>query len=240
MTGTNQFVGNLGDGLRVLSLGNVYVNNVTSDGNGEIGVDVISSSTTISCSNIFNNSQVGVVASNYLTLSGVNFSGNPKDYFVLGGIIIVESGDCSGGGNKKITNSPSLPVSVINTVNGEIHVLDCVSFRGTELTLPDGDGVYFPCPIGDEASLTSLTSDKLPGRLDGDFSFISGLEVEVKPSTEGTTIVQFTIPEEQKGKTLSILFWNGMEWKELGGAVNGDGKFEVSAVGGGTFVLVTK
>jgi hypothetical protein len=54
-------------------------------------------------------------------------------------------------------------------------------------------------------------------------------------------LVSFLIPEGMDKTTITILFWDGTKWSDLGGAVSVDGKyFEISTKSLGTFVLVSK
>ena len=249
LTGTNTFNDNYISGLRADSNGDITLNNMTANGNktnsgayldNMIGTGNI----TITCGEFNDNAQHGVEAtlSSVLTLNGVTFSNNTAgDLNQTGGTLVTNAFDC----NPPIEKDPrkpisSFPVNVIPTSGGQFEELDCASFRGSRLILPNGDSVFIPCPNGDQAKLDPLGNDNLPGALGDPFAFISGMSVTVQPKVNGDIKIEFFVPEDSKGKTLSILFWTGTEWKELGGALDADGKFTVNAGEGGSFVLVSK
>jgi hypothetical protein len=52
--------------------------------------------------------------------------------------------------------------------------------------------------------------------------------------------VAFVVPDGVDAGDLTILFWNGSEWEDLGGALNDEGKFEVSTDKVGVFALVSQ
>jgi hypothetical protein len=165
-------------------------------------------------------------------------------------------------GQKKLSltgGGSGLPLNVIEVGNGEDDAIDCTQFRGTELILPGGSQVTLPCPIVDHASLTSLTSDELPGPLPEGDAFGSAftdaiLRGGVAQSTvDGVVTVSFVVPDRLKKADLAILFWDGSKWVDLNGAIFGNGKnvfdpghgipdghFEAQVNFTGTFALVGK
>jgi hypothetical protein len=56
----------------------------------------------------------------------------------------------------------------------------------------------------------------------------------------GSIIVSFTVPDNMKNSTLSILYWDGSKWVEVSGHMTADGHFETTTDLTGTFVLVSK
>ena len=101
--------------------------------------------------------------------------------------------------------------------------------------------------IHDQASVQPLGKDNLSGKLGDGQKFLSALVTNLtrdnKPATEldNAALISFVIPEGVDKTTLSILFWDGTQWTDLGGAVSTDGlHFEVSTKLVGTFVLVQK
>lgn len=128
----------------------------------------------------------------------------------------------------------------------------------------NGDFVIFPCPIIDTASVAFTAEDKLPGELPdfkpdedgGEAIYRSALRTELVRNgesvgvNEGSILVSFLIPDGVDQDALSILFWDGGNWVELGGFVSDigpDGQVEegklylkTSTFKLGSFVLVTK
>jgi hypothetical protein len=133
-----------------------------------------------------------------------------------------------------------LPLNVIHVTGGEKHNLSCSAFSGTELILPNGDRVIIPCPNGDEASLDSVTNGELPASLDGNFTFISGLDASVEPALIGSMTVSFMIPAGQQDAEFTILHWDGTKWEELGGYKSSDTFFKVQTGSTGIFILASK
>jgi hypothetical protein len=132
-------------------------------------------------------------------------------------------------------------------VSGDENVtLDCGAFSGTKLVLPNGDSVILPCPIRDEGSLVAQAQAALPGLLDEQFTYISGLKTDVirdgktVATVDPSLIVEFVIPDGQNTDDLAVLHWNGSEWVEFPGQITSDGYFAVTTNFTGIFVLVTK
>lgn len=242
----------LGGGIEVLSYGNVYFGNVNANGNGTTdggGASIMTNNgdVNIYCSNFNNNTGYGlsVDSSNPITLNGVTISGNSAGDIKLSGsgMLTVNPFNCNPepGGHKKPL--PGLPINIIPVTGG----FDCTIFSGTLLLLPNGDNALFPCPIQDEGRIELVSNDALPGSLPEGNEFISAFTTflfkdgKAQETSEESIIISFMIPDGVDKEGLSILYWNGTEWTDLGGAVSADGLyFQVPTNLIGTFVLVSK
>jgi hypothetical protein len=132
---------------------------------------------------------------------------------------------------------------------GEEIKLDCESYSGTKLVLPNGDQVILPCPIKEYGVLTGRTPDQLSVPLGDGFGFASALEVQVirngesVPQTNVGITIDFLIPTGQQDANLAILRWDteASQWVEVtGGMKTGDGRFMGTSRFTGIYVLVTK
>ncbi len=254
-----------GGGIEVLSSGTgnlVSFDDVTANGNGAAtgsggGGALISSggNIDINCSTFNNNVGVGVEtdtpSGSTITLNGVTLDGNTSGATdITGGILVSSTGNCGSGskGTTPIVGGPIIPVTggSLNIINvpdsgGQGYALDCTQYSGTELVLPNGDHVLLPCPIGNNAALTHVANNKLPGPVDSKFTFVSAMDSEVTPSPlNGTAMVSFTIPSGKQGAHFTILHWDGTKWVNLGGSATPPGYFSVSTNLTGDFVLVTQ
>jgi hypothetical protein len=108
------------------------------------------------------------------------------------------------------------------------------------LILPNWDHVAIPCPIAGDASLTSVDTDRLPGELGENYTYVSGLEVQVKPALDGLITVDFLMPPTEFDSNLIILHWDGSQWVDRGGIETKDNFFEITSREAGIFVLVSQ
>ncbi len=240
-----------GGGIEIQDLGTggtVSFDHVTANGNGtsNSGGAFISTSNNIdiTCSTFNNNSGIGLQADipygNTITLNGVTLNGNTSGATNItgGGTLVTNSANCGSGGSKPAVGG--LPLNIIHVTGGESEALDCTNFIGTELILQDKDHVILPCPIGTNATLTGMSSDKLPGALDSKFTFVSGLDMEVTPSLTGSITVSFEMPSGKQDANFTILHWDGSKWVDVGGSKTADGFFQTQTDLAGVFVLVSK
>jgi hypothetical protein len=233
-----------GSGLYIESNGEVRLIEVVAVDNYHDGAEVYSNGgrVIVSCGTYNNNGYgsgdgYGIYedGASSLELYGPEISNNyysPDEYFFSGSLVLSDDCTIPEGENKKSE-------LVFAACEGPS---DAVSFL-----LPNGDFVVFPCPINDIAFTQPLDEDELPGALADDQKFLSALKTGL--TRDGVTVdendrpmqVSFLIPEGVDVETLSILYWNGTEWVDLGGEVSEDGLyFEVSTNFVGTFVLVSK
>ncbi len=231
--GTNYFVGNIGDGLRLRTLNDATINCATIQNNGGYGVNANAA---------------------MLVLNDDAFASNGSgDYTNSGSVSVTSGAPCT----PTATPTPDLGENgatsgddAVIPVTGDLHLvpvagaeqidLDCVLYSATELLLPSGDHIIVPCPTSGKASLATLTRDNLPAAIEDGLSFLSGMDAEVTTPLSGPMIVDFTIPADKQDSDLAILRWNGSKWVDLGGAKTSDGFFEVASNLIGDYVLVAK
>jgi hypothetical protein len=159
----------------------------------------------------------------------------------------VDGGEESpSSGSAAIIPLTGLSLHIVSVVDSEPVELDCEAFSGTKLVLPNGDSLILPCPIRDEGTLSAQAQDGLPGLLDEQFEFLSGMKTGVIRDGQSISlvdtgmIVEFVIPDGQNAENLAILHWDGSKWVEFPGNVTADGYFAVTTNFTGVFVLVTK
>jgi hypothetical protein len=227
---------------------NFYVTNSTFNNNGlaaasltpgdELHADGLwidppsPSSVTINCSQANNNPAYGFEVDGGNVSLHVSASGNGwANTNVAGRLNEFRGCGDDGSGQKKVTSG--------GVCNG-------LESNATFIT-PKGDFAVFPCPIKDRAYVQPLDKDKLPGNLEDGQKYLSSLVTSVIRRNQpldvldAAGLVSFLIPEGMEKTTLTILFWDGTKWSDLGGAVSVDGKyFEISTKSLGTFVLVSK
>jgi hypothetical protein len=254
-----QFNNNGFGGVGGLAYGNIYIENVISDGNDSGSGYFTSGTVTIKCSKFSNNTLDGMqLDAPELNLYGVTFLNNGidiDDQTIGGSTINVFDYECNPSTGKPKPPTSGLP---LNVVQGGSADLDCDKFSGTVLILPNGDKVTFKCPIGGSATLNNLANDVLPNALPEGMDYVSGMLATQSPdgsdvALDGLVVVSFIIPEDLKGSDFSILYWNGTEWLDLdeatfddgkkvfnGGYVTEDGYFEALTNFSGNFVLVKK
>ncbi len=249
----DEYEAGYGSGLYIESAGNVTLVEVNANGNYQDGAEIYSQGGTVivSCGTYDNNGEYGIYVedASSLELNGPEIldNGNSPDEYFFGGTIIL-SDDCTiieedEQEEEEEESKLSRPIIII-PVTGDF---DCTAFSGTLLLLPNGDNALFPCPIQDEGKIEVVSSDDLPGTLPDGKDFLSAFTTflfkdgKVQNSSEESITISFIIPESADTETLSILFWDGTEWTDLGGAVSEDGlHFQVSTKLIGTFVLVSK
>jgi putative surface-exposed virulence protein len=241
--------GNSLAGALLLTAGNITVDSSIFNNNGDFGFVTISDgNVTVSCSDLEDNGLFGVAAigRGVLGTNSDTFAGNGVGDVLLVGGSQTDNPDfpCGGGAHDPhhpLGTGALLPWNTIQVAGGETNALECSLFSGTVLVLPNGDRVRLPCPIGDNASLTGVGSDKLPGTLDSKFTFVSAMNPEVTPGPLGGTMtVEFLIPPDKQGAIFSVLYWDGSKWEDLGGTATADGFFAANAGLTGHFVLVTE
>ena len=95
-------------------------------------------------------------------------------------------------------------------------------YGGTVLILPNWDHVAIPCPITGDASLTcGCQPIDLPGDLGENYTYVSGLDVQVKPSPDGDH--HGGLPDAASrisDANLIILHWDGSQWVDRGGVAD--------------------
>ncbi|MCB9145492.1 MAG: right-handed parallel beta-helix repeat-containing protein [Anaerolineales bacterium] len=106
--------------------------------------------------------------------------------------------------NPKVVISPSLPVKQ-----------DCALFTSTIHKLPNGSFVNVGCPYEGFSSMEDLPFEQLPAPLGAGTTFINGMIVRLTDADgniifnpDGTVTINFALPENGRGRTHSILFWD--------------------------------
>ena len=257
VTLVNVTANNNGGNGASLSGGNITVQNSTFDGNTGTGLYMASGDATLICSIVANNSGYGLdgTVAGTLTLDGDTVTDNiaGDNNILYGSLVENPYYNCNPGGGRRSgkraepEGGTPLPWNTINVQDSgdQGHGLDCTQYSGTELMLPNGDHVLLPCPIGSAAgttgTLSRVTVEKLPGKLDSKFTFISAFDAEVTPPvTSGMLTVGFKIPLGNEGSNFTILHWDGTQWVSLGGSPDTSGYFNVQTGSAGFFVLVVQ
>ncbi|NTV51952.1 MAG: hypothetical protein HGA76_02910, partial [Candidatus Firestonebacteria bacterium] len=115
-----------------------------------------------------------------------------------------------GGGD-----DPVLPFGGLIPVTGGLMGLSCT--EAASLSLPSGDNVVFSDPLCEfEAAFSQEGQEFLPGLIPGGFKFVSAVNLLLqKGDTNFSVLPQpvtftltFVVPEEYKGKTLTLLTWD--------------------------------
>jgi hypothetical protein len=246
------FIGNSDSGLVLTSTGTVTLDRITADSNTINDGTFINAAgnVTITCSAFDNNGNYGAnnAGGSSMTFDlAVTFSGNGTGPY-NGPVLVAPSfcgvavpptvipptstGAASGGNGRPLH---FVPVSGAST---DLPTpLDCVSYRGTRLFMPNDDGVVFLCPLQITSKLETLAVESLPGELPNDTTYVSGFITRLiqKSGSEQTgslaraALVSFTIPEDMRDANLEILSWNTEQgtWVKVDPGVNtGDPRYD--------------
>ena len=206
--------------------------------------DLGGSSAYLECVRANNNAAYGIeIITGDIILNGIITTGNGWDntYFESDTLINLDN-PC-----KNLKAIPDPPWQIVPITGSESIELNCTTYVGTILVLPNGDEIRLPCPTLGDASLTSVSDSDLPDKLPEENNFVSsfttqvikgGISLETLPAL---MIVSFVIPKDMPDADLAILYWNGDEWVEVAGAYKtADDRFEASVDFTGIFVLVSK
>jgi parallel beta-helix repeat protein len=259
--------------------GPILLTNITALGNRYSGLEIQGSllnfslvdpiegslpDVNIVCSR-FNNNGGGVYMEgvNNVTLNGVSATGNGKydieieadgDVITLSGCSV--SGEEIGPGGK-----------IVDITGGEQIAVDC-AYAFTQLVMNNGDFAKFAGFCDVNASFNHLEKTSLPGALPEGYAYaggytesVEGAEAGIIPAS-GFAKLSLVVPEEMKGKSLVVMFWDSGagKWVEIpvsgheatfsasnpamkvltGVTSSGDGKVNFSVNFTGTFVLVAK
>ncbi len=236
LDGVNLFAGNLSEGLVVEAANGISISNTSIINNLDTGAYLASAgNVTLDCSQIVGNDGYGVDADTpNLVFNGVALAQNSDDDAINNGSISYHSNSCfsySSGGNRghKVDNVVPAellpPTNKLNVVNGELAKLDCGAFSGAVVSLPDGDGAYLPCTLGEAVRLIDIGRDDIPGFLPRGYRYISSLDLTVmrdnqplKPLGEAESVWYWSNITNQDGqKGTQVLYWDGENWVEVDG-----------------------
>jgi len=249
LSGTNTFINNFSDGITIDANGNIYLSNFTSSDNGASGLSLQSTgSAEATCGTLSNNTGYEIDANlgGLLTLNGLDFGNDVDNEIAIDpNSLVLNSNSCytyptstsstggnSGGSNSNNTSTSfdllftsstvsDLPINKVAAGNGQIVTLDCNAYQGTLITLPNGDGVYIPCPIIDSAKLVDTDSANLPAALPDGKTYVSSYLLTIL--TNGTPLgpvdvpgsVWYVTPEQIQNSSVKVYYWNGSDWIEI-------------------------
>lgn len=224
---------NEGHGLWIEGTGPVVVQGMTAGNNGQHGAYIHNKAAcqaapidvTVTGGTFENNGGYGILAvlgpaGNFLLGGSPTFTGN------LLGDYAVNLDPCpecdKDGGESKAYNTINVPEIGLPPI-----LLDCELYAGTIFILPNGDRATLVCPVEGEATASPVPADGLPGPLPAGRTYVSGASVDMTKDgqpvltiTEGGYLkIAFTIPEDLRGKSLAILYWDPIPNGGAGGWV---------------------
>ncbi len=112
---------------------------------------------------------------------------------------------------------------------GEPVPMDCVTYDGTMLILPDGSKAILVCEINGQATLTTQHGEDLPAPLPAGLTLVSGMTIGLEKDGNPVTVVteggyitlSFPIPADKPDAHYTILYWDPAakggagDWVEL-------------------------
>jgi len=220
-----------GSGITIESSGNTLLNQNTASGNYADGANITASNIDVICGSYADNGGYGInaLSGTSLTLMDVFFApANGSGDYSYPGAASSSSGDCypvQDVAGKEVQQNfidNQLPWNVVHvesTPDQNVE-LDCSSYRGTILVLPNNDRVIYPCGLKDAGNIQTKTIDEIPA-LPADSTFLSSCFVQLfqdnrqKLQAEPAITVSFIIPEGTNVDDLAILYWNGSKWVRL-------------------------
>ena len=239
------------------SIDNIVIDKSEFNSNQNDGIYVrAAQSATVTCSSANNNAGYGVYTTaqvGSLTLESDLLNGNTSGSYSASGSPAIGNIDCnpsSGGGNghssgnQSGSGSGSTPTFITIPVTiGVDNTLDCISYSGSNFVLPDGDLVILPCTSGGgQVTLNDIPSTNLPGKLDAEFTFLSGFSVTTTSPLTGPMTGAYPNLTGKDASHFAVLRWNGSSWDNLGGTIDfpTPRHFGIETKLTGTFVLVTE
>jgi hypothetical protein len=215
-------------GLVVVSSGQVDLNNVTADGNGEHGTEVYSVF-TYACrgaNNITVNVDAGTFTNNMFY--GLYVVPGASGSLVLSTAPAPTFTPANGDGDYLLVLEDPVCPKDVKPVSKPLKIVDvpfkagpsveqeCDLFSGSMLVLPNGSSIKIACPYTGETQLEGLSETELPGPLGAGGTFQQGLVVKFNSAgqpvlvlTEGGLLtLSFELPEDDRGRRHSILFWD--------------------------------
>lgn len=124
---------------------------------------------------------------------------------------------------------PQKPFNIVNLPETGITPvsMDCTTYAGSILILPNGDRMILHCLVNGEASLVAPLKENLPGSLPVGRTFVSAMTLELTEAGEplqvitegGYVTVKFAIPEGMTAANFAILYWDPTANSGSGGYV---------------------
>ena len=232
---TSTFEYNTKTGLLIIASGLVDLVNVTTDHNGGNGVEVYSTYTdscrcpdddvvnvvvNVDGGNFTNNDSYGLMVKpgpegDLVFVTSAIFGGNGLGNYLLDlsepqNCDPCDCGDCCEHEEPKDPRVVQVPFE-----GGDPVEQDCENTSGTILQLPNGTWIKVGCPFEGYSTLSGITEDGLPGVLGAGADFLAGISVGLTDgegnfviNSDGTITITFKIPEDSRGRSHSILFWD--------------------------------
>jgi hypothetical protein len=227
ITGRNVFSGNSSEGLIIDADGDISVTNVDALNNGGSGLAFGTNvDAYVDCGSVLNNGDVQIdtsMAKGTLTLSGVNFGGDPEQNVGIDESQLTLINGCfsypqrEGYGSGRWSPAPR-KVKYVSAADGQNLNLDCVLHEGTYVLLEDGNGAIIPCPIIGTAKLGSV-EEITPYKILPDMNkFISGINLAISGESlipefvdDPQIVWYFNGTSDISGSHESV-YWDGEEW----------------------------
>jgi hypothetical protein len=229
-------------GLVIVATGEVNLENVLADQNGENGVEIYSPYTydclcpdegpisivvNVDDSTFSNNGGYGLQVlpgpEGEFNQSNNTFTNNALGDYLVDTLFVPEDcpacacGECCDDNppNPKEPKEPKIiqvPFEGIDPVEQQCETTD-----GTLMKMPDGTWVKVGCPFDGSSSVSGVDVQLLPGELGAGTDFLSGILVSLYDE-EGNLVIEegapitltfeLPSPEERRGRSFSVLFWD--------------------------------
>ena len=218
-------------GLIVVGNDTIELVNVTADGNGVNGVEAYTTQTyycrdagetdnsvtvNVDGGTFTNNGEYGILATagpagtlNFI--APAVFGGNGLGDYMLD-LTLAE--ECPPEPVEEPEENNPQVVSVPTQDNLPVEQ-DCDNFTSTILELADGTWVNVGCPYEGFSNLESLIETDLPGALGAGTVFVNGMMVSLTDddgnsilNEQGFVTINFMLPENSRGRTHSVLYWD--------------------------------
>lgn len=233
LTGANLFNNNLSTGVTLSGINSVYAEYTDASLNGSSGLFIESNgNANVLCGVLSNNASYELEAdvSGMLTLTGVNFGWDiDNDLGADEDRLTLISNSCFTYPPPDIDiDTPdihyppinNLPISAQYGTNGNVINLNCVEYKGTILTLVNGNGAYIPCPLVDSARLAEIPDTAL-AKIPQDMEFISAFILDIYKDGKAVDfqyqsgLIDFSGANNLYGSKFTYVYWNGNEWVEV-------------------------
>lgn len=239
--GLNAFDNNFSTGIVLSGMNGVYVEYTDASNNGSSGIFIESNTdATVVCGVLSGNANYQLEADviGTITLMGVDFGGDiDNDLGVDEDQLVLLSNSCftypiipddddnddgndSDGFEIDYPSVDDLPIASYFGVNGNTIALDCTAYKGTILTLINGDGAYIPCPIIDSARLIDVPMSALSPLPQG-MKFISAFILDIYRDGKiidlqsHSGLIDFSKANNPLDSGFTYVYWDGNEWVDV-------------------------